>query len=341
MQSLFKPYLFRVTAALAGVLALVWLYVALMPMAFMESGYPAWVAKSKMLQDCQLGDVAFFGDSRLEAGVIPALLPVSASNFGLAAGTAVEARSAATRAMACPTLPKQAVISLSPGHFGPLSGFFWLLSLRYGFIGPGELWATENLAQRLGDTKSFATPTPDGLSGRLRDWLYELRFPSLSFGNLVQGRVFGRYDSNQSRLATVLDARGWSEYTPAGGFPADQADYTATKLQAAELEAMLAMLRDRGLDVKLLVMPESQSAPVDRDSEAAYLAYLGGLAQRFPGVELVSAAVPRWPDTFFADGVHLDGAGAKLFSSRLAACMGAGRLAPGCDLGWHSDTAGR
>ena len=71
---------------------LVWLYVALLPMAYMEGGYPAWVAKSQMLQDCQLGEVAFFGDSRLEAGVIPALLPVPASNFGLAAGTAVEAR---------------------------------------------------------------------------------------------------------------------------------------------------------------------------------------------------------------------------------------------------------
>ena len=77
---------------------------------------------------------------------------------------------------------------------------------------------------QLGDDKSFATPTPDGLSGRLRDWLYALRFPSLSFGNLVQGRVFGRYGTNEARLATVLNARGWSEYTPGGAFPGRPVD---------------------------------------------------------------------------------------------------------------------
>ncbi len=341
MQSPFKPYLLRLAAASAGVLLLVWLYVALMPMAFMEGGYPAWVAKSQMLQDCELGDVAFFGDSRLEAGVIPAQLPVPATNFGLAAGTAVEAHSAVRRAMSCPNRPKQAVISLSPGHFGPLSRFFWLLSVRYGFISPGDLWATENLASSLGDTKSFATRTPDGLSGRLRDWLYELRFPSLSFGNLVQGRLFGRYDSNKARLATVLQARGWSEYTQGGAFPDDQSEYVSTKLQAAELQAALALLRQRGVDVKLMIMPSSQAAPVDQASDDAYLAYLTGLTQRLPGVELLSTSMPRWPGELFADGVHLGGAGAKLFSSRLAACMSSGRLVSGCDLEWRGDTAKR
>ena len=158
MQTAFKPYLLRLAAALAGILVLVWAYVALLPMAYMESGYPAWVAKSQMLQQCQLGDVAFFGDLRLEAGLIPAELPVPASNFGLAAGTAVEAHTAVARAMACADKPKQAVISLSPGHFGPLSRFFWLLSLRYGFIGPADLWATENLASQLGDDQILRHP---------------------------------------------------------------------------------------------------------------------------------------------------------------------------------------
>ncbi|GAC1490992.1 MAG: hypothetical protein NVS2B11_15950 [Acetobacteraceae bacterium] len=78
MQSSFRRYLIRLGAILAGVVVLVWCYVALAPMAYLEGGYPAWVAKAEMLRDCRLGEVAFFGDSRLEAGVIPALLPMPA-----------------------------------------------------------------------------------------------------------------------------------------------------------------------------------------------------------------------------------------------------------------------
>ncbi|GAC1337098.1 MAG: hypothetical protein NVSMB18_01390 [Acetobacteraceae bacterium] len=342
MQSSFRRYLIRLGAILAGVVVLVWCYVALAPMAYLEGGYPAWVAKAEMLRDCRLGEVAFFGDSRLEAGVIPALLPMPASNLGVAAGTAVETRGAVRRALACPTPPRQAVISLSPEHFGPLSRFFWILSVRYGFIGPGELWETEALADRLGDRESFSTRTPDGFSGRLRDWLYAARFPSLSFSSLVQGRVFGRYDSNRARLAAVLADHGWSEYGPTGGPPAppERADFVQTKLQTAAFEAALGQLRERGIDVVLLIMPFAESDHRDPAGEAAYLAYLTNVTRRIPGVHLAAGSLPRWPDRLFADGAHLAAAGARLFTQRLAACTAEGRLAPVCDLGWRPETAG-
>ena len=335
MPSPFPRYLFRLGAALAGVVLVVWLYVAFAPMAYMEGGYPAWVAKARMLEACRLGQVAFFGDSRLEAGVIPALLPVSAANFGVAAGTAVEARSAVRRAMACQAPPKQAVLSLNAEHFGPLSRFFWILSVRYGFIRPGELWETEQLAAQLGDDRSFSARTPDGFSGRLRDWLYALRFPSLSFGSLVQGRVFGRQSSNQARLAAVLEARGWSEYTGGGNAPPERTVWEPTKLQEAEFEAALDLLHEHGVPIRLLIMPTADSGPRDPAADAAYLATLAGFARRVPGTALLDSAIPRWPDRLFADGVHLNAEGAQLMTRRLAACMPSGVLEAPCDLAWH------
>lgn len=336
MQPSFSRYLLYLGASLLGVLFTVWLYVALAPMAFMESGYAAWAAKSTMLRECRLGQLAFFGDSRLESGVMPAALPLQASNFGLAAGTAVEAQSAVRRAMACPEAPRQAVIALVPEHFGPLSKFFWLLSVRYGFLSPGEVYATERLAARLGDTESLATATPDGLGGRVRDWLYALRFPSLSFGSLVQGRVFGRYGSNMERYAAIVRARGWAEYAGGEALPGDPARaFAPTKLQAAEFEAALERLRARGVEVFLLVMPFAASHQESPGVFAGYVRYLASMTRRFPGVHLLGEGVPIWPDRFFADGAHLDAAGAKAFTSRLAACVTDGRLHAGCDLDWH------
>ena len=59
---------------------LVWLYVAAMPMAFLSRDYPLWIAKRTMLDECRLGDVAVFGDSRTLAGTEPSVMPVPVMN---------------------------------------------------------------------------------------------------------------------------------------------------------------------------------------------------------------------------------------------------------------------
>ena len=341
MPAPFTRYLVRFGASLLAVFLAVWAYIAFAPMAFFESGYATWRAKQAMLDECQVGQIAFFGDSRLESGVVPALLPVPAINFGLPAGTAIETHSAARRAAACGGAPpKQAVIALTPGHFGALSRFFWLLSVRYGFIPPGELRETERWADRLDDAETLATPTPDGFSGRLRDVLYAIRFPSLSFSSLVQGQVFGRYRTNAERFQAVIRDRGWTEYSPSGGALVHEmaAPFAPTKLQTAEFEAAVDLLRQRGVEVLLLVVPFAQGNMPDPRSQQAYLGYLREVARR-PGVHLVADELPVWPDELFVDGEHLNGTAARAFTTKLAQCTVSGRLQPGCDLRWTAATA--
>ena len=341
MQTEFPPYLVRVAATLAGVLAVAWLYVVSLPMAFMESGYPAWVAKAQMLRECELGEIAFFGDSRLEAGVIPSALPAPSSNFGLAAGTAVETLSAVRRALTCPKLPRQAVVALTDVHFGPLDRYFWINALRYGFVSPSDLLEAERTAAALGDVSSFAAAvTPEGFSGWLRDWMYALRFPSVYFGSLVRGRLFGRYASNEDRLEEVLKSRGYWEYQrldandPAPPHSALAPGFVNTPLQQTLFEKALQLLNDKGVEVALLVMP-SAARPGGDTADAAYMAYLQQVVRRFPNVHLVSDSVAHWPARLFVDGAHLTGPGAKRFTARLAACIVDGRVQPGCDLAWR------
>ena len=326
----FARYLFTFAATVVIGLGLVWIYTASRPDAFMESGYASWAAKKSMLADCQLGQIAFFGDSRLEAGLVPADLPVPATNFGLAAGTAIETRIAIDRALTCPALPRQAVISLVPEHFGPLSRFYWLLSIRYGFLSAGDVFAVERLADQLGDTDSFAARTPEGLSGKPRDWLYASGFPSLSFGSLVQGRVFGRTEANRARLAAVTADRGWSAYTAGTPVQAEHPDrFVLTGLQNAELEAALIALKDKGVAAAILIMPFSPAHQETDATLAAYRDYLSVVAQR-NGATLLDPAISIWPQTAFADGAHLNPAAAHAFTKALGACLKDGVLAAPC-----------
>src|SRR6185437_15752714 len=57
-------YLLLTLATAAAGFALVWAWVLLMPMAFMEPEYDAWQAKKVMLQRCDVGDTLILGDSR-------------------------------------------------------------------------------------------------------------------------------------------------------------------------------------------------------------------------------------------------------------------------------------
>ena len=325
-------YLVVFFATMFGIIFLVWAYVANFPIAFMESGYASWAAKNTLLHECQLGEIAFFGDSRLEAGIVPADFPVPSANFGLAGGGAIEARVAVDRALACHDLPRQAVITLVPEHFGPVSPFYWLLSLRYGFLSLGDVRSVEQLAGELGDTDTFATKTPDGLSGPVRDWLYATHFPSFSFASLIRGRVFGRNDVNRARLAEIIQSRGWAAYE--GGNLADSLhpdQFIVSKVQDAELRAALTALRDRGVATALLVMP---FAPTHQETDAvlaAYVAHLSEIAAQ-TGSVVLDPAVPFWPAGLFADGAHLDTAGAGAFTRALATCLKDGLLRPPCAL---------
>ena len=329
----FTRYIAIFFATMIGIIALVWAYVASVPIAFMESGYASWAAKGTMLQTCQLGQIAFFGDSRLEAGFVPADFPVPSSNIGFAGGGAIEVRVAVDRALACHDLPRQAVITLVPEHFGPASEFYWLLSLRYGFMTLGDVLAVEHLAAELGDTETFRTPTPDGLSGSVRDWLYATHFPSLSFANLVRGRVFGRYAVNHARLDEMLRSRGWAAYESGGAQnqAAHPDRFILSKVQDAELLAALKELRDRGVATELLIMPFAPTHPETDAVLAAYRAHLADIAAR-SGAVILDPAVPLWPARLFADGIHLDAEGAHAFTRMLATCLKDGLLQPPCAL---------
>ena len=337
-------YTIRLLAIMAGVLLAVWTYVLLAPLAFLPSGYPSWVAKLTMLRECQPAAIDFFGDSRVEAGIIPAVLPVAANNLGVAGGTPVEVESGVRRALRCSAKPGLVVIALGSDRFGPLGETFWVESLGYGFMTFHDLRDLERRASMLGDSNTLGDArTQEGLSGPIRDWLYRLDFPSMSFSNLLQGQIFRRYGSNIARLGRIRQARGFVPYpalppTDRSGPEAKQTRFATTPLQLAALEATLATLRDSSVPVALLLMPVKKvtSDAMAPDMKRAYLDYLRSLSTRFSNIRIIGADIPAWPSTMFTDAVHLNAAGAERFSARLAECIEGASIRSNCDLDWDA-----
>lgn len=326
----------RYLAALAAVMAagfvLVWVWVAAVPLAYLDPEYPIWRAKLAMLQRCDLGDVLVVGDSRAAVDVMPVLLPVKTTNLAVGGGMPIEAYVAVARALACPVPPRRVVISLDAAHFAT-PDLFWERTVKFGFVGPADLALLRRLARETDDASLANPKLPDGLPTALRGWLYAWRFPPLYFSSLAKGGLFLRLWRNQAAYAAALEARGQYFFGRDDGsstvaIEGHMAAFVPLPVLDRYFDRMLALLAARGIPADFIAMPMNQATgrAVAPGMRAGFAAYLAGYEARYPGFHVVGPAMPAWPDRYFGDGFsHLNPQGAALLSMRFGRCL-QGRL---------------
>lgn len=318
-------YLGLLATSALGSFALVWAWVAIMPMAFMDPEYPSWRAKQVMLDHCDLGDAIIVGDSRAAADIIPARLPFKATNLAVGGGEAIEAYVALSRALACPSPPHLVIISLDPGHF-TYPDLFWERSVRFGFLRRPELAALRVASLKVGDLSIYAGRQSDGLPWFLRDTLHEIQFPPLHFASLARSAGFLRWWRNQRTLAATLATRGQYHFGTDAGSDVVAAEGHMTEFRPLPIldlyfDKMLALLAEHGIESRFIAMPVNETTwrAVRPRISAAFAAYLAGYQSRYRLFHVAEDIMPHWPNRFFGDQFcHLNPEGAERFSAALA-----------------------
>ncbi|HUB43760.1 MAG TPA: hypothetical protein VMB73_02135 [Acetobacteraceae bacterium] len=321
-------YLLLQAAVAAGCFALVWLWVAAAPMAYLDPEYPVWRAKLAMLRRCDLGQVLIVGDSRAAVDVIPARLPAPVTNLAVGGGMPVETYIVVKRALSCPVPPRRVVISLDAAHFA-LADLFWERSVSFGFVGPSDLAMLRRVARETGDESLTVPKRPDGLPYWLRARLYAWGFPSLHFASLAKGGLILRLWRNRATLAQTLAARGQYFFGRDAGSSVVASEGHMTAFAPLPLldryfDRMLALLAARGIPVDFVAMPmnEATAHAVRPEVRAAFAAYLARYAARYANFHIIGPPMPAWPDRYFGDEFsHLNPEGAALFSTGFAACL--------------------
>ena len=317
----------------AVTLGLVWLWVAAMPLAFLDPEYPFWRAKRMLLESCDLGEILILGDSRAATGMMPALWPVRAANLAVGGGEAIEALAALTRATRCPAAPRQIILSIDAGHV-TRPDLFWERTARFGFVDSAEIALLREVSHALGDTSVYEARHTDGLPSLARDLLYRARFPSLWFASLVKGGVFLRHARNQAALEAGIASRGHYFFGTASGSGIVAAeghmrDFRPLPVLDWYFDQILAHARARGIPVLFVAMPmnAATAAAVDPGARAGFRSWLAGYEARYPGFQVAGAVMPHWPDAFFGDGFsHLNPEGAARFNAGFSLCLRAARL---------------
>ena len=305
--------------------ALIWVWVAAMPMAFMDPEYPSWRAKQIMLDRCDLGEAIILGDSRAAADILPARLPFRAANLAVGGGEAIEALAALTKALDCPLPPGLAIISLDPGHF-TRPDLFWDRSVRYGFMAAADIALLREATSQTGDPSVYQAHHAGGLPNRVRDWLYRMRFPPLYFSNLVHGGLVFRWAGNQRILDATLAARGHYYFGTEPGSDSVAVDGHMDQFRPSPIldhyfDQLLAMLDRRGVKALFVAMPVNEAtwAQVNPAVREQFAAYLSGYQRRYKNFRVATDIMPHWPNRYFGDRFcHLNPEGAERFSAAFA-----------------------
>ncbi|WP_158927994.1 hypothetical protein [Acidisphaera sp. S103] len=301
----------------------VWIYVAMAPMAFLSRDYPLWVAKRMLMDECRLGSVLVFGDSRAMAATVPDVMPMSVTNLAQSGASPIETYFAVRRALRCPTSPKLVVIAHSASKFGGDSDY-WTSFARNGFLDYGDMREVDHDAARLHDKEIFDLPSMDHLQPALRDFLFSVRFPPLYFGSLVNGFIAARWKHNHDALHDGLLSSGHAVFGNRSGSSSIAGEghnpiYKTSPLMNLYFSRTLALLSDRGIPVLLFSMPVNRATYMRMPPEFTirFEDYLQAEARHFPGIHVVDPVIPCWPDRFFGDAWHFNAQGATAYSREL------------------------
>lgn len=339
-----SPRSFLLVTALVtcSVISAAWCYTAFMPMRFLESGYPIWVAKQAILHDCAFGSILVMGDSRAESAIVPADLPLPAANITFGGTTPVETYFFARTALKCPNRPKLVVYSHSmPSYLRPNEGL-WKTATKFGYIGFRDLREIAGVAIQDHDPSLAAINTHDGLTGIIRDMTYGVRFPSVFMASLIEARAIGRYSYNEVLLKRTAETRGQVIYPqPANkrlvGIDADVTDFVPSPLESDYLDRTLDLFAAAHIPVLFLTIPVGD-ATVQATAPATKTAFARFVAEHIdprPDVIPGPPGLLGWPDDFYVDGSHMNEHGAKAFTARLASCLRQWDDRPlPCDFDW-------
>jgi hypothetical protein len=310
------------------VIALVWLWVLTMRLAFLDPEYPAWRAKQILLANCDLGDTLILGDSRAAAAIMPAGWRISATNLAVGGGEPIEALAALTRAMRCPRPPKRIILSLDAVHFTE-PDLFWERTVRFGFVDADEIATLRDISRTTGDMSIYERHNTGGLPSWLRDEMFGARFPSLYFSSLLRGGLLLRWPRNRAILRASLASRG--QYFFGMAFGSDVVAPDGHLLEFRPLPVLewyfnhlLEQSEARGIPVLFIAVPmnDDTGRQVAPNVHSAFETWLGGYERRFSGFRVVGDVMPHWPNTLFGDGfAHLNRNGATRFSAGLERCL--------------------
>ncbi|MBU6424794.1 MAG: hypothetical protein KGQ69_00505 [Rhodospirillales bacterium] len=322
-QVSFKAFILISGGAFTLTWAIMWIYIAALPMAYENRDYPVVLAKNDLIAECRPNEVAVFGDSRAVTGILPTAMNIPVENLAYPGASPIETYFFVRRMLRCPQLPRLVVLAHSASIY-PKDEFFWTQFVALGALSLADIRSVESNATALGDDELRHVKRISAVPFAVLPELYAIHFPPLYFGPLLGGYVAARWRYNERSYHEAIVTSGHSSFGTANGTDAvtdedKMTNWRVSPLVNLYLERTLALLAARHVPVIILTMPINASTCKRLPSviPTRFKNYLKKVATKNPDVELVDPAIPCWPDRYYGDAWHFNMSGTLAYSHQL------------------------
>ena len=335
-------YLLILFATMALVIGAAWFWVIKSPISFLEANYAIFKAKMDMARTLPPDTVIILGDSRPLVGIVPAQLGPDVYNLAANGASPIEILGFARLVLAGPHPPRAVLLSISPFRCITAPAFWdeavgWDLldrpaieearvrSLQY----PDDLVLGTNGHDRLDAayrSPLFGPRSVGEVEARLKQNLYEIRFPSYYFAALAAGGIWGRDAGNRERYREVLETRGqillWKDDGNRGLNPeTTAASFAPSPLLDSYLSDLIDLFQQRKIPVYFIACPinEETAAALQPEFAEEFETYIRGFEKSHANFHVLGPIQDIRPWTDFGGDGHLNGRGARAFSDDVAA----------------------
>lgn len=305
-------------------LALLWWWSARFDgFDYLSGEFAMNAAKKALSGNLPKDSIVLLGDSRVMMGADPRQIDPRAVNLGSPGGTPIEIDFLVGRALASPTPPRAAIISLSFAQFAHDSEF-WDFTVPTGFLNSAQVAEVYRDAALQHDPEILGAHLWGRAANWAREYLLPRRFPLFYAGSIQRSHFGQRGPVNRQIYADLLANRGGFATVSTVMAAGEERDVTMSEFRIAPtnaryLDHTLQSLAGRHIPVYFVSAPRQEE--IQRHYAPAVLAgyrdFLARICEKYPDAHVLGPLCPTLPSGLFADPMHLNASGARHWSESL------------------------
>lgn len=306
---------------------LVWVYIALFPMNYMDGEYSYYTAA----RDYRLGktkqeaaDVLILGDSRAKSAINPEtfdnLGTKNCQSMAQGGSTAIEAYYALKEYIENKGIPKAVIVSVSSYHFTSFDGFF-TRTLYFNSIDTKDAFKVIYKAIAEGEKDALKEAGGEGFLTLLE---YKIKSPTKYIAPFINSFGQDRRTINEEAYKEMVDKKGYKSFVSWWPTSAehDMTEFIPLKTLDDYYRALIDLCVENDIEVYSVNTP--LIATTFEESQKIvkpFTEYLESIKKDYPEDTYpkvhIETLFEDYDEKFFDDADHLNPAGAEIFTRKL------------------------
>lgn len=306
---------------------LVWIYLALFPMNYMDGEYSYYTAA----RNYRLGktqeepaDILILGDSRAKSAINPKQLDSYGSEncVSMAQGgsTSIEAYYALKEYIENKGIPKTVIVSVSSYHFTSFDGFF-TRTLYFNAMDTDDAVKVINQAVAEGERDALKAAGGKGLLTLLE---YKMKSPTKYIAPFINSFGQDRKSVNETAYKEMQDNKGFKSFVSWWPTSAehDMTEFIPLKTLGSYYRKLIDLCVENDIEIysvntPLIAMTFEESQKIAKPfSEYLKLIEMDYPTTEYPKVH-IETLFEAYEEKYFDDADHLNPAGAEVYTKEL------------------------